>query len=272
MNRIERRFRELRRRGRKGLVTYVCAGDPSLDATARLIRAFDAAGVDVAELGLPFSDPLADGIVNQLAAQRALAAGTTVAGVFEMVTRLRRAGCDVPICLFTYFNPVHRYGLDRFAADAAIAGIDGILALDLPPEEADGYIQPFREHGIATVFLVAPNSPEARIRRIVRAARGFVYYVSREGVTGERGDLPAGIREQVGAIRRHTRLPVAVGFGVSTPDQARQVARIGDAVVVGSAIVRRIAAGDVGADHLAGVAQFVQGLAAAVHEEGTAPR
>ena len=268
MNRIDRRFRELKSRGQKGLVTYICAGDPTLDVTARLVAAFDLAGADVVELGIPFSDPLADGVVNQLAAQRALASGTAVPGIFAMARALRDRGCAVPLCLFTYFNPVHRYGVDRFAADAAAAGVDGILTLDLPPEEAPGYVQPFRQAGIATVFLVAPTSPDARIRRIVRAARGFVYYVSREGVTGERGDLPADMCEQIAAIRRHTRLPIAVGFGVATPDQARRVAEQSDAVVVGSAIVRRVAAGDGGAAHVAEVAGFVGALAEAVHGSG----
>jgi tryptophan synthase alpha chain len=268
MNRIERCFQELSEQGKKGFVAYIGAGDPSLAATVELVIALAEAGADVVELGIPFSDPLADGLVNQLSAQRALEAGADVHGILRMVSEIRARGCEVPICFFTYFNPVYHYGLERFAKDAAAAGADGILTLDVPVEEGADYVIPFREQGISTVFLIAPTSPEERIERIVKRGTGFIYYVSREGVTGERSEVASGVQDQIEKIRKHTSLPIAVGFGVSTPEQARVTAAMGDAVVVGSAIVRRIADGDGSPEHVASVAEFVRSLATAVHEQG----
>ncbi|MCX7885750.1 MAG: tryptophan synthase subunit alpha [Verrucomicrobiae bacterium] len=243
MNRIDARFAALRTRGQKGFIAYICAGDPNLSATAGFARHFERAGVDVLELGVPFSDPLADGLVNQLAAERALRSGTTVDGVLKTVADLRRGGSEIPIVLYIYYNLVHRRGVNRFATDAAAAGVDGVLALDLPPEEAGEYERAMRQNGLCPIYLVAPTTPAARIREICRHASGFVYYVSREGVTGMRKTLPAALASKVATIRRHTNLPVAVGFGVSNPQQARMVARHCDAVVVGSAIVNEIAKG-----------------------------
>jgi tryptophan synthase alpha chain len=241
LNRIDQRFRALRAAKQKGFIAYICAGDPNLPATAALARAFEGIGVDVLELGVPFSDPLADGVVNQLAAERALRTGTTLAGVLKTVASLRRRGCQLPIALYVYFNVIYHFGLKRFAKEAAVAGVDGVLALDLPPEEAGGYEELIRRAGLHPIYLIAPTTPEARVRQIAKHASGFIYYVSREGVTGMQKTISASMKPMVGAIRKHSRLPVAVGFGISTPRQARAVAGVADAVVVGSAIVNRIA-------------------------------
>jgi tryptophan synthase alpha chain len=264
MNRIDAKFHALRAAGQKGFVAYLCAGDPNLRATAELALALEQTGVDVLELGVPFSDPLADGIVNQLAAERALASGTTLAGVLKTVAALRKRGCRLPIVLYVYFNLVHHYGPKAFVRDAAAAGVDGVLALDLPPEEAGGYEQLVKRAGLHPIYLVAPTTPEPRIREIARHGSGFLYYVSREGVTGMQKNLSESIRPMVAIIRKYTALPVAVGFGICTPAQARAVAAVADAVVVGSAIVDRIAA--LGRDRqlAAKVARFVAPLLRAV--------
>jgi len=243
VNRIDQKFRALRAAGQKGFIAYICAGDPNLPATAKLARAFEVAGVDVLELGVPFSDPLADGVVNQLAAERGLRSGTTLRGVLKTVASLRRAGCRVPIVLYVYFNVVHRYGLKRFVVDAARAGVDGALALDLPPEEAAAYESAMKRAGLHPIYLVAPTTPETRIREIARHASGFIYYVSREGVTGMQKALAPAVTKHVASIRRYSKLPVAIGFGISNPRQAGVAARSADAVVVGSAIVNQIGRG-----------------------------
>ncbi len=224
-------------------MAYIAAGDPSLDRTIDLALAIEDAGADILELGLPFSDPLADGIVNQLAAQRALQAGSTTPRVLETVARLRERS-QIPLVLYTYLNPVYRYGMQKFHEDAAEAGFDGVLVLDLPPEEQEIDATLSASHRLKSIRLIAPTTPAARMVRIVKTGSGFIYYVSREGVTGERSELAAGLEERVAEIRAATDLPVAVGFGIGTPDQAAAAARTADAVVVGSAIVRRI--GEVG--------------------------
>lgn len=240
MNRIVERFEQLRSRGQKGFVVYIGAGDPSLEATRKLALAFDRAGVDILELGVPFSDPLADGLVNQLAAQRGLESGTTPPAVLETVAAIRRES-QIPIVLYIYYNLVHRCGLQKFIRDAASAGVDGLLALDLPPEEAGEYDKLMREAGLCAIYLVAPTTPEERAAQIVKRGSGFIYYVSREGVTGMQAKMSDTIAAMVKLIRSHTKLPVAVGFGISNPEQARMVAANADAVVVGSAIVNQIA-------------------------------
>jgi tryptophan synthase alpha chain len=241
MNRIDQRFRALRAMNQKGFIAYICAGDPNLAATAKIARDLQRAGVDVLELGVPFSDPLADGVVNQLAAERALASGTTLAGVLNTVAGLRRRGLQVPVVLYVYFNLIHHYGAKKFARDAAHAGVDGVLTLDLPPEEAAGFEPILRRAGLHPIYLVAPTTPETRIREIARHASGFIYYVSREGVTGMQKKLSKSIHPMITTIRKHSKLPVAVGFGISNPRQARAAAAETDAVVVGSAIVNHIA-------------------------------
>jgi len=241
MNRIDARFRALRKAGRKGFVAYICAGDPNLRTTAELTRVFERAGVDVVELGVPFSDPLADGVVNQLAAERALRAGTTLAGVLKTVASLRRSGCGVPIVLYVYYNVLHHYGLKMFVRDAAAAGVDGVLVLDLPPEEAGPYEVSMKQAGLHPIYLIAPTTPAARVHKIARHASGFIYYVSREGVTGMQKKQAPAVTAHVAMIRKHSKLPVAIGFGISNPSQARRASQAADAVVVGSAIVNQIA-------------------------------
>jgi tryptophan synthase alpha chain len=240
MNRIDERFARLRREGRKGFIVYIGAGDPDLEATRRLALGFDKAGVDVLELGVPFSDPLADGLVNQLASQRGLESGTTPPKVLETVAAIRRDS-QIPIVLYIYYNLAHHYGLERFTRDATKAGVDGLLVLDLPPEESAGYERLLAEAGLRAIYLVAPTTPDDRIAMIVKRGSGFIYYVSREGVTGMQKQVSETISQMTAKIRAHTQLPIAVGFGVSNPDQARRVAQNCDAVVVGSAVVNQIA-------------------------------
>lgn len=241
MNRIDRKFQSLRAGHRKGFVAYIGAGDPDLKSTAALVREFDRVGVDIVELGVPFSDPLADGIVNQMAAERGLKSGTTLSGVLATVAGLRQAGCEIPVVLYLYFNLVHRHGVKQFARDAAAAGVDGVLTLDLPPEEGADPAAALRGAGVHPIYLVAPTTPEARVRNIAKQAGGFIYYVSREGVTGVQQSVSDTIAPMVKTIRRHTPVPVAVGFGISNPAQAATVAGMADAAVVGSAIVKEIA-------------------------------
>jgi tryptophan synthase alpha chain len=202
--------------------------------------AFDRAGVDVLELGVPFSDPLADGLVNQLAAQRGLESGTTPPKVLETVAAIRRDS-QIPVVLYIYFNLVHHYGFRNFIRDAAQAGVDGLLVLDLPPEESENYEEMMRAAGLCVIYLIAPTTPEERIELIVKRGTGFIYYVSREGVTGMQEKVSETIAEMTRKIHAHTGLPIAVGFGISNPDQARLVAAHAEAVVVGSAVVNQIA-------------------------------
>jgi tryptophan synthase alpha chain len=240
MNRIDDRFGRLRREGKKGFVVYVGAGDPNLETTHRLALGFDQIGVDVLELGVPFSDPLADGLVNQLASQRGLESGTTPPKVLETIAAIRRDS-QVPIVLYIYYNLAHHYGLERFTRDCAKAGVDGLLVLDLPPEESVGYEKLMARAGLCAIYLVAPTTPDDRIALIVKRGSGFVYYVSREGVTGMQEKVSANLSEMTAKIRAHTALPIAVGFGISNPEQARLVAVNSDAVVVGSAVVNQVA-------------------------------
>ena len=260
-NRIDPTFARLREKGEKGFIAYISAGDPSLAATRELALALEKCGVDLLELGIPFSDPLADGIVNQLAAQRALDAGTTPQGVLNCVREIRRDS-QMPIVLYTYMNPVYAFGFQKFLHEAESAGVDGLLILDLPPDETDAELA--FTGSLKRIRLVAPTTPPARIAEITENADGFIYYISREGVTGEQTSVAGSIADRVAAIRRTTDLPVAIGFGVSNPEQAREVAQSGDAVVVGSAIVKRIAEHGRDADLIAKVSEFVRPLVRAV--------
>ncbi len=239
MDRIAQAFARTRREKRAAFVAYLCAGDPDFDTSLAACWAVLDAGADVLELGVPFSDPLADGLTNQLAAQRALDGGMTAARVFELVKRLREKS-QVPIIFYTYYNLVFSNGVENYVRAAKEAGVDGMLTLDLPPEEADEMLAACARHDMKTVFIVAPTTPAARLARIGAAATGFIYYVSREGVTGVRDQVAANIPEAVARIRQHTALPVAVGFGISTREQVKQVARAADGVVVGSALVNVI--------------------------------
>jgi tryptophan synthase alpha chain len=265
MNRIVERFRRLNQAGQKGFVVYIGAGDPNLETTRQLALAFDKLGVDVLELGVPFSDPLADGMVNQLAAQRGLEAGTTPLGVLQTVAAIRKES-QIPVVLYIYFNLIHRYGLEQFVRDAAQAGVDGLLVLDLPPEESDSYEALMRQAGLCNIYLVAPTTPDDRMELIVKRGAGFIYYVSREGVTGMQAKVADTIAQMTAKIRVHTSLPIAVGFGISTPDQARTVAASAEAVVVGSAIVNQIAQHGKVPDLVQRVSEFVKSLVQAVKQ------
>ncbi len=261
-NRIDQKFADLRAAGRAGFVAYISAGDPNLAATESLAVAFDHAGVDVLELGVPFSDPLADGLVNQMAAIRALKSGTTAHGVLDTVARIRRAS-QIPIVLYTYLNPIYRYGFAKFHRDAEAAGVDGLLILDLPPDEDAQNAELSIETKLRRIRLIAPTTPPERISKLTADASGFIYYVSREGVTGERAEVAASLEENVTAIRKTTSLPVAVGFGISTPEQVKIVAQSADAVVVGSAIVKQIEKHGEDPDLAEKVSDFVRPLTAA---------
>ena len=263
MNRIEERFAQLKRDGKKAFIVYIGAGDPNLEATRRLALAFDKAGVDILELGVPFSDPLADGLVNQLAAQRGLESGTTPPKLLATVAAIRKES-KIPIVLYIYFNLIHRVGVEQFIGDAAKAGVDGLLVLDLPPEEGDRYESLMKAAGLCHIYLVAPTTPEDRMEYIVKRGAGFIYYISREGVTGMQTKVASNLAEQVAKIRAHTSLPVAVGFGVSNPEQARSVAKEADGVVVGSVVVNQIAQHGKSPELVAKVGQFVKSLADAV--------
>jgi len=263
MNRIEERFAQLRRAGKKGFIVYIGAGDPNLAATRELALAFDRAGVDILELGVPFSDPLADGLVNQLAAQRGLESGTTPPKVLQTIAAIRKKS-QIPVVLYIYFNLIHRVGMEKFIRNAARAGVDGLLVLDLPPEESDNYEALMRKNGLCHIYLVAPTTPEERMEFIVKRGSGFIYYISREGVTGMQSKVASNLAEQVSKIRARTKLPVAVGFGVSNPQQARLVAQNADAVVVGSAVVNQIAENGKSKDLVKRVGKFVKSLGDAV--------
>jgi tryptophan synthase alpha chain len=261
-NRIDQKFADLRASKRKALIAYICAGDPNLAQTKALALAFEKAGVDILELGVPFSDPLADGVVNQMAAARALAAGTTTRGVLKMIAELRKES-QIPIVLYTYVNPIYRYGFADFHRDAEQAGVDGLLILDLPPDEDALNAELSQTSSLKRIRLIAPTTPEDRIAHLTKDASGFLYYVSREGVTGERAEVADSLAERVAAIRATTDLPISVGFGISNPDHVRQVAAVADGVVVGSAIVRRIAEIGDKPELAARLGEFVVPLAAA---------
>ncbi len=234
-------FARCRAEKRAAFIPYLTAGDPDLATTADLLHAMAAGGADLIEVGVPFSDPIADGPVIQRASTRALASGTTLSGILRLVAR-HRDRLDVPILLFSYYNPIHARGVDEFTEQAAASGVDGVLCLDLPPDEntPDDFIPAMRRHGLDTVFLLAPTSTRERVRRVAQYSRGFVYYVSRTGVTGDHGELPKELVKETRRVRRKVNLPVAVGFGITTPEQVASVAKVADGVVVGSALVKLI--------------------------------
>jgi tryptophan synthase alpha chain len=237
--RITARFRELAQRGEMGLVPYITAGDPSLDASVKIALAAAEAGADTIELGVPFSDPVADGPTIQRASERALRAGASLAGVLEVVRQIRKQS-DVPLVLFSYYNPLLQMGIEKFAAAAAEAGADGVLATDLTPEESAEYREIMHAHNLDTIYLVAPTSTDARMEQIARVSSGFLYLISRAGVTGAREALPEELPGLIRRVRRFTSLPVAVGFGISLPTHVTVLGGIADAAVVGSALVAEI--------------------------------
>ncbi len=239
MTRIGRMFEKLQQQGRKGFIAYLTAGDPSPDLTPALVAALVRGGADLIELGVPFSDPIADGPVIQRAGERALKAGMTLKGVLEIARQIRR-NSEVPLLLFTYLNPVMRYGLERLAQDAAASGIDGCLLTDASVEEAHAYVGAMQSCGLDTVFLAAPTSTERRLKLVAQYSSGFVYLVSRTGVTGEQESLSAQVAPLVRDVRAVTKLPLAVGFGISRPEHVAELSSQVESVVVGSAIVRCI--------------------------------
>jgi tryptophan synthase alpha chain len=224
---------------RPGLVAYVTCGDPDVDTTIAIMLAAVEAGVDVIELGVPFSDPVADGPVIQAASERALAGHTSLKDVLRVAREVRRA-TDVGLLVFSYMNPLLRYGLEKFCADAAAAGVDGVLVIDMPAEESDPYLDAVTRHKLDPVFIAAPTSPDARLKQVAEKSRGFIYAVSRLGVTGTRQEVAGDAKELVKRLRKFTSLPIAVGFGVSNAEQFAEVGRFADAVVVGSAIMQRV--------------------------------
>jgi len=239
MGRIDIKFAEVLGQGRKVFIAYITAGDPSLESTGKLVVEFEENGVDIIELGVPFSDPVADGPVNQEAAMRALKSDVNIGTIFGLIRDIRKQS-EIPLVFFSYYNSILAYGLGEFVNDAADAGLDGALVLDLPPEEAGEYKRLMDSKGLSTIFLVSPITPADRLEVVASNTTGFVYYVSQMGVTGERKETAASIPEKIKEIHTHTIAPVAVGFGISTPDHVREIAQYAEGVIVGSSIVRKI--------------------------------
>ena len=240
MSRIQATFERLQKVGRKALIPYVAAGDPDVAASVEILRAMADAGADVIELGVPFSDPMADGPVIQKAAERALAQGTGLPQVLEIVSAFRRTHADTPVVLMGYANPIERYGVERFVTDAKAAGVDGVLVVDYPPEECEEFALRLRSQGLDLIFLLAPTSSEARMQTLGRIASGYVYYVSLRGVTGAANLDISAVAEMIPRIQRHVKVPVGVGFGIRDAKTARAVAAVADAVVIGSALVQHL--------------------------------
>jgi tryptophan synthase alpha chain len=266
VSRISAAFDRIRAERRPGLVTYTTAGDPDLPRSAEILKALDRAGADVLEVGVPFSDPLADGPVIQRATERALAAGGSLRSALAMIAGIR-AGLAAPIVVFSYANPMMRLGLDQFARQAADAGVDGVLALDLPIEEAGGFRETLARAGIDMIFLLSPTTTDARIQRAAELGSGFLYGISRLGVTGAREQVASGAEAMVGRIRRHTALPIALGFGISRPEHVAEVGAYADAAVVGSALVSVIAEESGTPELIPRVEQYVRWLKGAGRPE-----
>ena len=237
MSRLTQRLTALKKNDAKALVTFITAGDPDLATTEEMIHLLESAGSDIIELGVPFSDPMADGPTIQLSSERALAAGTTLTGILETV-RSVRGSSQIPIILMGYLNPIHAYGYERFCRDAALSGVDGVLLVDMPPEESDEFLQSAGEHGLNVIFLLTPTSDPSRIATVNRLGKGFIYYVTVTGVTGARQQVSETLAAELSKIKAGVTLPIMAGFGISTPEQAASVAALADGVVVGSAIVK----------------------------------
>ncbi len=259
MSRIAKRFEELQSAGEKALVCFLTAGDPDYETSKSVILTTAQSGADIIEIGMPFSDPLADGPSIQSASQRAIQAGMTPMRTFELAKSVREQ-TEVPLVLMTYFNPVQKIGLEKFANEAATSGIDGVIMTDLPPEEAADWVEAAQSAGLDRVFLLAPTSTDERIERVAQIGSGFIYCVSRTGVTGVQGEVPAEVGGIVERIRKTTKKPVAVGFGISGPEHVRKICRIADGAVVGSALVNRIAANTNRATLQGEVREFVSSL------------
>ncbi len=270
-SKLDRTFAQLRQRGEKALITYVMAGDPSVSETEELVVELEQAGADIIELGVPFSDPIADGPVIQQAAERALRSGTSLRKILSMVTRLR-ARTQIPLVLMAYYNSIHAFGPEPFCLEAAKAGVDGLIMPDVPPDEAGPIKGPAAAAGLPLIFLLAPTSTEDRRLFVAQQSQGFVYYVSLTGITGAKLVNVADVRKNVEKIRKVTRIPVAVGFGVATPEDAASVAAIADGVIVGSAIVKQIAGYRDKPDMVKQVAGFVRSLKTAMRPVRLRPR
>ena len=239
MNRIDRTFTDLKRKRKKAFIAFITAGDPSLKVTEQLVYALEGAGVDIIELGVPFSDPLADGPTIQAASERALKHHVNLNQILHLVARLRRK-TQIPLALMTYYNPVFHFGEKRFVKNARRAGVDGVIIPDLPLEEGRNLIQLSRKENLATVFFLSPTTTKARMRKIIQASSGFIYFVSLTGVTGARKSLPADLAKSLKLAKRMSKKPICVGFGISTPQQVKSLARLADGVIVGSAIINEI--------------------------------
>ncbi|MBA1203881.1 tryptophan synthase subunit alpha [Pseudomonas capeferrum] len=241
MSRLEQRFADLKAEGRSALVTFITAGDPGYDASLAILKGLPDAGADVIELGMPFTDPMADGVAIQLATLRALEAGQNLAKTLQMVREFRVGNQTTPIVLMGYYNPIHRFGAERFVAEAKEAGVDGLIIVDLPPEHDAELAEPAHAVGIDFIRLTTPTTDDARLPRVLQRSSGFVYYVSVAGVTGAGSATSENVRDAITRLRRHTNLPISVGFGIRTPEQAAAIAKLADGVVVGSALVDKIA-------------------------------
>jgi len=261
MSRIDHTFEQLNGRRQSALIPFIMAGDPNLETTESLVFKIAEAGADIIELGVPFSDPLADGPTIQSAAQRALQNGVNLKTIFSLTKGLK--GIGIPLVLMTYFNPIFRYGLKDFAEGCRQSGVDGVIIPDLPPEEAGPWIQEARSRGLDTIFFIAPTSPPSRIRLVSRYSRGFIYYVSVTGVTGAREKLPEELEQAVRGIKQQSKKPVAVGFGISSPEQAKRISLFADGVIVGSAIVKMIEENQESPELIDRVRDFVSSLSKA---------
>lgn len=271
--RIQRRFQALKAEDRGGLVTFVMAGDPDYETSKEIVLGLAAAGADLIELGMPFSDPMADGPSIQAAGQRALKSGMKLRNCLDLVRALRQSDKETPVVLMGYYNPIYSYGVERFLADAKEAGVDGLIVVDLPPEEDEELCLPALAAGVNFIRLATPTTDDRRLPAVLANTSGFVYYVSVMGITGTKSATDEAVREAVTRLRRHTDLPIGVGFGIRTPEQARTVAAIADAAVVGSAIIDRVAAGLDGngrpaPDLVSRVLGYVGELAAGVRGKG----
>lgn len=264
MNRIDKKFRELKREGRVALIPYVMAGYPTLRASERMVKTLARAGADLIEIGIPYSDPLADGVTIQKASEVALSRGVTTDDVFELAGRIRRYS-GIPLILMTYYNIIFRFGLESFARKAAASGVDGVISPDLPPEEGVIWQEIGQEYGLNTIFLLAPTSTDERIDRVVSQSQGFIYCVSLTGVTGARQKLPINLAQFLAKVRSKTNKPLVVGFGISTAKQAREVAKLSDGVIIGSALLNQLEIEKNEADKIKSVAAFIKGVRKVLH-------
>ncbi len=259
MNRIEQKFAQLKQLKRKAFISFITAGDPDLKTTHDLVLAFEQSGVDIIEIGVPFSDPLADGPTIQASSFRSLQKGTTLPKVLQLVKKLRQQ-TDIPIALMMYYNPIFNYGEAKFVKDATESGIDGVIVPDLPPEEAMNLIKLSRQANLSTIFFISPTTTKERMKLVAQASTGFIYYVSIAGVTGARNQVALSYKDQIKQAKKLTNKPICVGFGVSTREQVKDISKIADGVIVGSAIVNEIVKNQNQKNLVSNVARFVSGL------------